>query len=106
MPTRNIAPNDRIVATLTFNGTGDVGAFNGDTRDITGYSLTNNNTYPVFIQVEEELNKQRVFTATIQPGQTLSDNNIPPGQRPQMVWRVGIPMSRWDGLNIYWREPA
>lgn len=108
MPTRSVGPNDQVVATITFDGVGDVGAFDGDTRNVTGFSVTNNTDPPVavFVRVEEELNKQRVFEATILPGQTLEDTNIPNPKRPQQVWRTGQPFSFWDGLNVYWKVPA
>ena len=53
----------------------------------------------VHVKVEEELNKARVFQVTLTPGQTLADNNIPPGQRPEIVWRFR-PNGFWDGLNV------
>lgn len=111
MPTRSVAPRDDIIATLTFSGVGDTGAFVGDERSVTGFSVTNNavhNGRPVVVsvRVEEEFDKQRVFTATIQPGQTIANSNLPVGQRPRQTWAQIGSIAMWDGLNIYWRIPA
>ena len=106
MPTRQVGPNNDVIATLTFDGVGDVGASDGDTRNVTAYEVINNGTVPVYVKVEEELNKARTFEATIQPDGVPVGGNIPPGQRPQIVWRIGQPMNFWDGLNIMWMVPA
>jgi hypothetical protein len=79
MPTRSVSNDPEIVATLTFDGVGDTGTSQGETRNITAWSVTNNKTVPVFVHVEEELNKQRTFETTILPGQTRSGNIPGPG---------------------------
>jgi len=111
MPQRSMSSRDDIIAILFFDGVGDVGAFVGDTRNITGYTLTNNavhNGQPVAIRVkvEEELNKQRTFTVFVQPGQTIEDLNItPPAARPVQRWAKAGPFF-WDGINVNIQVPA
>jgi len=106
-----MSSRDDIIAVLFFDGVGDVGAFIGDTRNITGYTVTNNAIHngvavPIRIRVEEELNKQRTFTVVVQPGQTIEDLNItPPSARPVQVWAKAGPFF-WDGINVYIQVPA
>lgn len=112
MPTRSVSDRSDIIATITFDGVGDTGTVEGETRSVTGFSVTNNATHngvavPIFIKVEMETNKARTVEATVGVGQTVSNNNIPAGQRPTITWKTTGPMSpRWDGLNVYFRVPA
>ena len=105
MPTLNMSPQTGVVATLTFDGVSETGAVAGETRNVTGFSITNNLATPIFVHVEMETNKTRTFETTIAAGQTLSNSNIPAGQRPVIVWQTS-PRPFWNNLNVQWRIPA
>lgn len=106
MPTRSVSNDANVIAILTFDGVGEQGTVEGETRNITAYSITNNySDITVYMRAEEELNKQRTFELTIPPGQTVS-GNIPGGQRPVQRWTFERPFPRWDGINVQWKIPA
>lgn len=111
MPQRSMSSRDDIIAILFFDGVGDVGTVIGETRNITGYTVTNNAIHngqpvPIRIRVEEELNKARTWEIVVQPGQTIEDLNItPPNARPVQRWAKAGPFF-WDGINVYINVPA
>lgn len=77
------------------------GTVTDETRTCTAINVTNNRPYAIWVEVEQESNKQPV-SMTIQPGNTeqLSLSSL------TATWKTDCPAPRWDGLNIRWKEPA
>lgn len=101
MAQRSIGPNRRILAVLEFSGLTERGVLSLETRDVTGLTVTNNDTVPVGLEVEREDTK-RVFGAVIQPGEVRTFN-VPKGVA--LKWNT-LKGGFWDGLNIRWKVPA
>lgn len=73
----------------------------GDTRTVDSVAVTNSKAVAVWIEVEQESDKQPV-SMTIQPGQTA----LLPLPQIQTYWNATRRIPGWDGLNVRWLEPA
>jgi len=101
MATRSIGPNRSVVATLDFSGLTMRGLLSGETRIVTGVTVTNNSRVPVGVEIEAEDTKE-FFADTISPGETKTVVIKPLVQK----WNPDRMSGMWDGLNIRWIVPA
>jgi hypothetical protein len=99
MPQTDISPHARIQAILLFDGVGNAGAVNGETRTITGLQVNNTAERRVDLKIEEESTK-RSFGGSIRGGQTLNVEAVP---NYTITWNAA--RGFWDGLNIHWVMP-
>lgn len=99
-PDVNIAPVSLIIAKMTFSGE-DITGVQDETRTLTGLIVTNNGVTPVRVVVESEQTKES-FSATIQPGNIDIIDVLPLEQ----YWNSNRAVPGWDGINIYWNNPA
>ena len=101
MAQRSIGPNRRVLAVLEFSGLTERGLLALETRDVTGLTVTNNETVPVSLEIEIEDTK-RTFLVVFQPGEVRTIA-IPAGVA--IKWNT-LKGGFWDGLNIRWKVPA
>lgn len=100
---RMVNPHDRLSATLFHDGDLDRGQTQDEQRTINGLTVTNYTTVAMRVEVEQEANHSNVFSATIQPGETV---NVPVEPITQIWNTAGIDgfTGQWDGLNIRFGE--
>ena len=100
---RPTAPHERLRSAQYYDGDLDRGQSQGQTRVITGLSVTNHGAVAVNVSVEEEADHDNNFSATVQPGQTLAVTVLPIVQTWNTTGIEGF-AGRWAGLNIRFGE--
>lgn len=102
VPFRSCGPTDAIAASVLLSGEQPQGTTQGEERTLYGLMVTNNRSFPVSFEIEQEGTDQS-YTLTVQPGQTASAA----GLTLTTYWNAAArPAPRWDGINIRTKEPA
>jgi hypothetical protein len=102
-PERHVGPNGLVAAVLTFTGRRKLGLVQAETRTLTSLTVTNDGPAAVRLLVESEATKDS-FGATVQAGATAELDNVLPLEQWWNGDRAALP--GWDGINVYWNDPA